>query len=92
MTQIFLKFHLTYVDDHGNLITNMKKIVMHNLTARNGFIMDCITLFPYELLVMPISDPHLRVAMVLYMRVPHLARVIRVKWMFDKLQRRLHQQ
>lgn len=53
--------------------------------------MDCVTLFPYELLVMPISDSSLRVAMVLYMRLPHLIRVIRVKWMFDREQKCLHQ-
>lgn len=64
---------------------------MHNLKVQDGFIMDCITVFPYELLVLPIKDRGLRIAMVLYMRVPHLARILRVKWMIDKEQKCLHQ-
>ena len=72
-------------------MTDIKCIMIHNLTTWDGFIMDCITLFPYELVVLPIQDSRLRTALVLYMRVPHLARVIRVKWMFDNQQKYLNQ-
>lgn len=73
------------------MVTDPKRIIKHNFKVCDGFVMDCVTLFPYELLVLPIRDSRLRVAMVLYMRLPHLARVVRVKWMFDRQQKSLHQ-
>ena len=70
---------------------DVKTIVLHYLKAFDGFLLDCLSLFPYELLVLPIPDGRLRVAMVLYMRLPHLTRIVRVKWMFDQQLRYLNQ-
>lgn len=91
MFQVFLKFHLTYEDHHGNTVSDIKTIVLHYLKSIGGFPLDVVSLFPYELLVLPIRDSRLRVAMVLYMRLPHLTRIVRVKWMFDAQLKYLNQ-
>lgn len=70
---------------------DIKTIILHYLRSFDGFLLDLVSLFPYELLVLPIRDSRLRVAVVLYMRLPHLTRVVRVKWMFDAQLKYLNQ-
>lgn len=88
---MYLKFHLTYEDLDGNTVRKSRDIVLHYLTGYDGFLLDCITLFPFELCALPISDPNLRTTTFLYLRVPHLARIIRVRLMFNIQQKHLNQ-
>lgn len=88
---MYLKFHLTYEDLDGKTVRKPKEIVFHYLTGYNGFFLDCITLFPFELFALPISDPELRTNTFLYLRIPHLARIIRVRLMFNVQQKHLNQ-
>lgn len=82
---------MTYEDKKGNIVGHIKAIGWHYLRTGDGFFLDCITLFPYELAVLPVQNKQFRTALILYMRLPHLARIIRVRWMFTIQQRNLNQ-
>ena len=86
-----MKFHLAYKDAQGSVVTDFKSIVLHYLKDPSGFLLDSLTMFPYELLGAPIQDEAKRTAAVLYLRLPHVIRVIRIQWFFSEEEKRLNQ-
>ena len=91
LMQLFMRFHLAYTDAQGRLVTDFKSIVVHYLKDPAGFLLDFATLFPYELIGAPIQDQQKRTAAVLYLRLPHVCRVIRIQWFFSEEEKRLNQ-
>lgn len=89
--QMFMKFHLAYKDAQGTVVTDFKSIVLHYLKDPSGFLLDSITMFPYELIGAPIQDEAKRTAAVLYLRLPHVIRGIRIQWFFSEEEKRLNQ-
>ena len=54
-------------------------------------MLDFIGLFPCELIALPIPDPATRTAALLYLRLPHVIRVIRIQGFFSVEEKRLNQ-
>jgi len=72
-------------------VTNFKSIALHYLKNPTGFALDFAALFPYELIALPISDSKIRTATLLYLRIPHVMRVIRIQGFFSVEEKRLNQ-
>ena len=86
-----MKFHLAYTDAQGSVVTDFKSIVLHYLKDPAGFFLDFVSLFPYELIGAPIQDTQKRTAALLYLRLPHIFRVVRIQWFFSEEEKRLNQ-
>ena len=89
--QIFIKFHLAYEDEQGRVVTEFKAIALHYLKDPTGFALDVAAVFPYELIGACIPQNNIRTAAVLYLRLPHVIRVIRIQWFFSTEEKRLNQ-
>lgn len=48
IVRIYLKFHMSFVDEMGAFMTNRKSIAKHYLKTQNGFRLDIITIIPFE--------------------------------------------
>ena len=88
---MFMKFHLAYKDAQGCVVTDFKSIALHYLKDPFGFLLDFASTFPYELIGAPIKDQSQRTAALLYLRLPHIIRVIRIQWFFSEEEKRLNQ-
>ncbi len=86
-----MKFHLAYEDSNGRIVTNFRSIALHYLKDRSGFPLDLAALLPYELIALSILDSGARQAAVLYLRLPHIIRVVRIQWFFSVEEKRLNQ-
>lgn len=89
--QIFLKSRITYEDKDGNVVKDLRHIAIHYATNRKGFVIDCIALLPYEILAHFVPDGSLRKSLQLYLKLPHLVRVVRISWLFSEEQKKLNQ-
>lgn len=87
-----MKFHIGYFDDKGVIVSDSKSIALHYLKQPLGFPLDFIAILPYELIPSLITDPNTRLAAVLYIRVIHTIRIIRVRDFFNIEEKRLNQQ
>lgn len=90
-SQMLMKFHLAYEDSQGRIVTNFQSIAVHYLKDKSGFLLDLLALLPYEIIGLPIPDPQIREATVLYLRLPHIIRVVRIQWFFSVEEKRLNQ-
>ncbi len=88
---MFMKFHLAYEDPQGRAETNFRAIALHYLRTKSGFPLDLAALLPYEIIGLPIPDAGARTAAVLYLRLPHIIRVVRIQWFFSVEEKRLNQ-
>ena len=89
--QIFLKFHLTYKDNNGETVTDLKSIVLHYVKDPMGFTFDLVAVFPYEILAAPVPDVATRTSAVLYLRLPHVIRGVRIQSFMSEEEKRLNQ-
>lgn len=87
---MFLKFHTTYEDKHDNIVKDLRHIALHYVLNRKGFMLDFIALLPYEFLALLVSDRSLHGSLALYLRLPHLVRVLRVSWVLTAEQKKLN--
>ncbi len=88
---MFLKFHISYKDSNSNTVSDLKSIALRYLKDPRGFLLDLAALLPYELIGVFIPDPSTRLVAVLYLRIPHIMRVIRVQWLFSAEEKKLNQ-
>ena len=65
--------------------------MVHYLADRKGFVVDFIALLPYEILAFLVPDASLKKSLQLYLKLPHLVRVIRINWLFAAEQKKLNQ-
>ena len=89
--QIFLKFHLTYKDSNGQTVRDLKSIVVHYIKDPMGFLFDLVAILPYEILAAPVPDSHIRTSVVLYLRLPHVIRGVRIQSFISEEEKRLNQ-
>ena len=89
--QIFMKFHLSYKDPQGRTVTDFKSIALHYLKNPTGFPLDFAAVFPYELIALTVPQPDIRTAVVLYLRLPHVLRAVRIQGFFSTEEKRLNQ-
>ena len=88
---MFLKFHLTYKDSNGETVTDLKAIVLHYMKDPMGFTFDLVSVFPYEILAAPVPDAAARASAVLYLRLPHVIRGVRIQSFMSEEEKRLNQ-
>ena len=89
--QIFLKFHLTYKDSNGQTVTDLKSIVLHYIKDPMGFTFDLVAVFPYEILAAAVPDAAVRTSAVLYLRLPHVIRGVRIQSFMSEEEKKLNQ-
>ena len=56
-----------------------------------GFPLDLVAILPYEIIAAPIPDGDVRRAVSLYLRLIHVARVVRIQEFFHKEEKKLNQ-
>ena len=88
---MFLKFHLTYKDKNGQTVTDIKSIVLHYVKDPMGFTFDLVAILPYEILAAPIPDASIRTSAVLYLRLPHVIRGVRIQFFLSEEEKKLNQ-
>ena len=88
---MLVKLKLSYMDANGREVTNIRLVALHYFKDPYGFIFDFVAIFPYELFGAPIQDQAKRAAAVLYLRLPHVIRAIRIRWWFSDEEKRLNQ-
>ena len=86
-----MKFHIGYLDSKGQLVADNKSSALHYLKKPLGFPLDLIAALPVEIIPLPIPHKHTRLAILLYIRVIHCIRVIRIKDFFVIEEKRLNQ-
>ncbi len=86
-----MKFHLAYEDTHSHTVSDIKSIAFHYLKTPAGFLLDLVTILPYELIGVFVPTPSTRTAVILYLRLPHTLRVIRTRWFFSAEEKKLNQ-
>ena len=89
--QLYLKFHLTYKDSNGQTVRDNKAIVLHYVKDPLGFALDLLAVLPFEILASPVPDMHTRTAAMLYLRIPHVIRGVRIQSFISEEEKRLNQ-
>lgn len=56
-----------------------------------GFMFDLVAILPYEILAAPVPDAHIRTSVVLYLRLPHVIRGVRIQSFISEEEKRLNQ-
>lgn len=80
-----------YLNSQGQLVADFKSSALHYLKKPLGFPLDLIAILPVELIPLPIPNKHTRTAVLLYLRIIHSIRVIRIKDFFAFEEKRLNQ-
>jgi len=75
---MYFKFHITYEDEHGIEVKDLKSIVQRYLKSKSGFVVDLIALIPFEVLSYAISDDFYQERIYLILQLIHLVRMFRI--------------
>ena len=92
LVQVFIKFHIGYKDRKGRIVSDFKSVALHYLKAPLGFTVDVITILPVEVFALAITDPGTRTTVLLYSRVLHVGRIVRIWGFFVAEEKKLNQQ
>ena len=65
--------------------------MLHYLKDPMGFTIDLLAVLPYEILAAPIPDASVRTSAVLYLRLPHVLRGVRIQSFISEEEKRLNQ-
>ncbi|KAI8478218.1 hypothetical protein Bbelb_440550 [Branchiostoma belcheri] len=82
--EIWLKFHISYMDEHGNMETDYDQIFNHYFYDRNGFLVDAIAALPVDIFALA-APAHKRMIVLSFLRLWHLLRGIRGMQYFTEL-------
>ena len=80
-----------YLDAKGRVVSDFKSIALHYLKKPLGFPLDLIAALPLEIIALPIPHAHTRTAVLLYCRIIHAIRIVRIKEFFTVEEKRLNQ-
>ena len=80
-----------YEDAKGRIVSDFKSVALHYLKTPSGFSLDIIAALPYEIIALPIPTQSTRQAVLLYIRIFHVIRVIRIRDFFSVEEKRLNQ-
>ena len=76
--QMYFKFHTTYEDEHGIEVKDLQSIVKHYIKLKSGFVVDLISLVPFEVLSFTIQDEFYQERIYLILQLIHLVRMFRI--------------
>ncbi|XP_066276868.1 uncharacterized protein [Branchiostoma lanceolatum] len=82
--EIWLKFHISYIDEHGNMADDYDQIFTHYFYDRNGFLVDAIAALPVDIFALA-APAHQRLTVLSLLRLWHLLRGIRGMQYFTEL-------
>lgn len=80
---IILTFFTTYIDEKGNLVTNLKKIRLDYL--KGWFLLDVAASFPYSILVLQIGSESKVVSLIRILKIIRLVRIGKVSQKMGRL-------
>ena len=72
-------------------MTDLKSIVLHYIKDPIGFTFDLVAVFPYEILAAAVPDAAVRTSAVLYLRLPHVIRGVRIQSFMSEEEKKLNQ-
>ncbi|XP_035668949.1 uncharacterized protein LOC118411052 [Branchiostoma floridae] len=84
LIEIWLKFHMSYIDEHGNVEADFDRIFTHYFYNKNGLLVDVIAALPVDIFALA-ADTHQRLIVLSLLRLWHLLRGVRVVQYFNKL-------
>eukprot|EP00058_Branchiostoma_floridae_P006940 XP_002592428.1 hypothetical protein BRAFLDRAFT_67294 [Branchiostoma floridae] len=84
LIEIWLKFHISYIDEHGNVEADFDRIFTHYFYDKNGLLVDVIVALPVDIFALA-ADTHQRLIVLSLLRLWHLLRGVRVVQYFNKL-------
>ena len=80
-----------YEDAKGRIVSDFKSVALHYLKTPSAFPLDLIAILPFEIIGLPIPDSAISKAVILYFRVLHIIRVVRIRDFFTVEEKRLNQ-
>ena len=87
---MLVKFHMAYIDpENGMLKSSLREIAEHYLLSPLSFCLDIVSLLPTEIFCLALSDPTLRLSYLLYLRIPHALRGIKLPFILSEQEKTL---
>ncbi|XP_066270665.1 cyclic nucleotide-gated channel alpha-2-like [Branchiostoma lanceolatum] len=82
--EMWLKFHTSYINEHGNVEADYDRIFDNYFYDRNGFLVDAVAGLPVDIFALA-ADEHDRLVVLSLLRLWHLLRGVRGMQYFNKL-------
>ena len=87
---MIVKFYMAYIDsDDGTLKTSLKDIAEHYLFQPLSFGLEIISLLPIEIFCLALGDSKLRLSYLLYLRIFHALRGVRIPFILSEQEKTL---
>lgn len=85
--QIYLNFHMAYVDNFGETICDGKRLLINY--AKGKLPLDLLASFPIDLFVL-VAPADRKLMVLSYLRMLHLLRLVRLSQFFAELSKTLN--
>ena len=87
---MLVKFHMAYIDSvDGMLRSSLRDIAEHYLFTPLSFCLDIISLLPLEVFCLAVTDSNLRLSYLLYLRIIHALRGIKLPFILSEQEKTL---
>ncbi|KAI6654629.1 hypothetical protein LOD99_1024 [Oopsacas minuta] len=86
---MLVKFHMAYFDEDGMLRSSLRDIAEHYLLSPLSFGLDIVSLLPMEIFCLVLADPKLRLSYLLYLRITHALRGIKLPFILSEQEKTL---